>query len=113
MSNQNENDDNKTRQKGIIEVLFENGYFKDKQRKKWTAKNPRKKREEKNERKPSKYEDGLPFDNIRYKYNRTYYEKNREKMLQKMKEKYQLKSKKNKINNAINLLEQEGIINLG
>lgn len=80
-----------------------------KPRKKWTAQNPRKKREEKI-RKPSKYEDGLPFDNIRYKYNRTYYEKNREKMLQKMKEKYQSKSKKNKINNAIDLLEQEGII---
>jgi hypothetical protein len=59
-----------------------------KPRKKWTAQNPRKKREEKI-RKPSKYEDGLPFDDIRYKYNRTYYEKNREKMLQKMKEKYQ------------------------
>lgn len=84
-----------------------------KARKKWTAQNPRKKREEINERKPSKYEDGLPFDNIRYKYNRTYYEKNREKMLQKMKEKYQSKSKKIKINNAINLLEKEGIINLG
>jgi hypothetical protein len=81
-----------------------------KPRKKWTAQNPRKKREEINERKPSKYIDGLPFDDIRYKYNRTYYEKNREKMLQKMKEKYQSKSKKIKINNAINLLEQEGII---
>jgi hypothetical protein len=81
-----------------------------KPRKKWTAQNPRKKRQEINERKPSKYIDGLPFDNIRYKYNRAYYEKNREKMLEKMKEKYQSKSKKNKINNAINLLEQEGII---
>jgi hypothetical protein len=81
-----------------------------KPRKKWTAQNPRKKRVEINERKPSKYEDGLPFDNIRYKYNRTYYEKNREKMLEKMKEKYQSKSKKIKINNAINLLVDEGII---
>jgi hypothetical protein len=80
-----------------------------KPRKKWTAQNPRKKREE-GIRKPSKYDDGLPFDNIKYKYNRTYYEKNKEKMLEKMKEKYQLKSKKNKINNAINLLVNEGII---
>jgi hypothetical protein len=81
-----------------------------KPRKKWTAQNERKKRVE-GIRKPSKYADGLPFDeNIRYKYNRTYYEKNREKMLQKMKEKYQSKSKKNKIINAINLLVDEGII---
>jgi hypothetical protein len=90
----------------VIETIIEK-----KPRKKWTAQNPRKKREEKI-RKPSKYEDGLPFDNIRYKYNRTYYEKNREKMLQKMKEKYQSKSKKNKISNAIGLLEKEGIIKL-
>lgn len=100
MSNQNEIIESQSVEVGIIEK---------KPRKKWTAQNPRKKREEKI-RKPSKYEDGLPFDDIRYKYNRKYYEKNREKMLQKMKEKYQSKSKKNKINNAINLLEQEGII---
>jgi hypothetical protein len=81
-----------------------------KPRKKWTAQNPRKKRVE-GIRKPSKYADNLPFDeNIRYKYNRTYYEKNREQMLQKMKEKYQSKSKKNKINNAINLLKEEEVL---
>jgi hypothetical protein len=91
----------------MSEILIETIVEK-KPRKKWTAQNPRKKRVE-GLRKPSKYEDGLPFDNIKYKYNRTYYEKNREIMLQKMKEKYQSKSKKNKINNAINLLVEEGI----
>jgi hypothetical protein len=84
-----------------------------KPRKKWTAQNPRKKRQEINERKPSKYIDGLPFDDIRYKYNRTYYEKNRIQMLEKMKQKYQSKSKKNKINNAINLLKDVGIYGNG
>jgi hypothetical protein len=93
----------------ITEVVIET-IIEKKPRKKWTAKNPRKKREEINERKPSKYIDGLPFDDIRYKYNRTYYEKNRIQMLEKMKEKYQSKSKKNKINNAIELLKTENII---
>jgi hypothetical protein len=73
------------------------------------TKKQRKKRTE-GIRKPSKYEDGLPFDNIRYKYNRKYYEKNKEKILKKMNEVYQSKSKKNKINNAINLLKEEELI---
>jgi hypothetical protein len=70
------------------------------------VKKPRKKRVE-GIRKPSKYEDGLPFDNIRYKYNRTYYEKNREKMIEKMKAQYHEKAKKLKIEKAIKLLVDE------
>lgn len=70
------------------------------------GKKPRKKRVE-GIRKPSKYEDGLPFDNIRYKYNRSYYEKNRQKIIDKMKEQYHEKSKKIKIEKAIKLLVDE------
>jgi hypothetical protein len=70
------------------------------------GKKPRKKRVE-GIRKPSKYEDGLPFDNIRYKYNRSYYEKNREKIIEKMKGQYHEKSKKLKLEKAIKLLVNE------
>jgi hypothetical protein len=70
------------------------------------VKKPRKKRVE-GIRKPSKYEDGLPFDNIRYKYNRTYYEKNREKMIEKMKAQYHQKAKEKKIKEALDLIINE------
>ena len=67
------------------------------------SKKPRKKRTE-GIRKPSKYDDGLPFDDIRYKYNRKYYEKNKDLINQKMKDKYREKANAKKIEDAKKLL---------